>query len=378
MSNNRAAHGERLVVISLHPVVDDLPVEDGGDEVVSDALNLVGSQLLLPCASGLLVHMGWLGQNAAVWVNTHDLHAGNQLLELLGHAGHGSASTSGHDHVIQLAFALLGDLLGRAVIVGQRVAGVLVLVEHVAAQVLCQSGRQEDVAVLRIPGSLRGCAEDLCSQALHGVHLLAGHLLRQANDLLVAFDGRDHAKANTSVSTGGLNEDVTWLNSATLLSLLNHPLGNAVLHRAAGVEELNLAKEIAIHIEELGKSRHANHRGEANQIQGGITDLAIRPAALDGANRQLLEIVVNLLVPANVVGCLHLALLGWIVGHLLHLARASNDWIHCCDEAALRHHALQTQALDARKSCLSEAGHHSGHGAKSLTASFRLRWFEIL
>ena len=24
--------------------------------------------------------------------------------------------------------------------------------------------------------SLRGCAEDLCSQALHGVHLLAGHL----------------------------------------------------------------------------------------------------------------------------------------------------------------------------------------------------------
>lgn len=24
-----------------------------------------------------------------------------------------------------------------------------------------------------------------------------------------AFDGRDHAKANTSVSTGGLNEDVT-------------------------------------------------------------------------------------------------------------------------------------------------------------------------
>mmetsp|Transcript_29998 Transcript_29998/g.64676 ORF Transcript_29998/g.64676 Transcript_29998/m.64676 type:complete len:438 (-) Transcript_29998:73-1386(-) len=360
MTNQGSAHRKCFIIIGLHPVVDDLTIKHGWDEIVTNALHLVGSQLLLSSAVGFLVHLLRLRQNAAIGINSHDFHARDQFLELLGNSGHSATCSGGHDHVVQLAFALLGDLLGSAIVVSQGVARVLVLIQDVTTEVFRQAGRQEDVAVFGVPGGLGGGSEDLSTKALHGVHLLTGHLLWQADDLLVAFDGRDHAQADASVAAGGLNEDVTRLNSATLLSLLNHSLGNTVLHRASGVEKLHLRDHFAINIEEVCQARHAHHRGEANQVKGGVANLLVRPATLDGANSELLEVGVNLLIPADVVRSPDDSLLGLIVWQLLHLARASNHWIHRCNEAALRQ--LKPGSCHLPECNSTEAGHDCWHG----------------
>ena len=106
-----------------------------------------------------------------------------------------------------------------------------------AVEFLRQALRQEDVRVFGIPGSFGGRAEDLSPKALHGVDLLTGHLLRQADNLLVPLQGRYEAKPDACVATGGLDEDVTWLDATTLLRLLDHALGDA------GLEELPVLKK---------------------------------------------------------------------------------------------------------------------------------------
>mmetsp|Transcript_54588 Transcript_54588/g.171408 ORF Transcript_54588/g.171408 Transcript_54588/m.171408 type:complete len:457 (-) Transcript_54588:91-1461(-) len=323
------AHGrEGLVVVRLHPVVRDLPVEHRGDEVVADALHLVGRQPLLAGARGAVVQAVGLREDAAVGVHGHDLHAGDLLLQLLRGAGDGAAGARGHDHVVQLPADLLHDLLGRAVVVRERVARVDVLVQHVAVELLRQPGRQEDVGVLGVPRGLRGRAQDLGAEALHGVHLLPRHLLRQADDHLVALEGGRQGEPDARVAAGGLDQHVPGLDPAALLRLLDHALADAVLDGAAGVEELHLGEQLALDVEELGEARHADHGREADQVEGGVADLRVGPAARLLARAELHEVLLDLPVPAVVGRRRDLALPGGVVGRLLHLPGPRHDRVH--------------------------------------------------
>mmetsp|Transcript_106509 Transcript_106509/g.308216 ORF Transcript_106509/g.308216 Transcript_106509/m.308216 type:complete len:201 (+) Transcript_106509:334-936(+) len=200
MPDDVAPHRQGLVVVGLDPMVHDVLVEHRRHEIVADAFNLIGLELLVPSPRRHLVHGCRLREDAAIWVHSDDLDARDLLLQLLGRAGDCAASARGHYHVVQLTARLLDDLLRSALVVRQWVAGVLILVENVAVQLLGQALREEDVRVLRIPCRLCGRAENLGAQTLHGVHLLAGHLLGQADDHLVAFQRRGHAQADACVA----------------------------------------------------------------------------------------------------------------------------------------------------------------------------------
>jgi len=86
MTDQASAHSEGFVIAGLDPVVDQLrvAVEHGREEVVADAFHLVGLKLLVACAWVHLVHVIGVRQDAAVWVDSHDLALGHLLLELLG------------------------------------------------------------------------------------------------------------------------------------------------------------------------------------------------------------------------------------------------------------------------------------------------------
>lgn len=73
-----ARHGERIVVVGLDPLVAQLAVEDGRDEVVADTFDEVA-------VDAFSVEFFGLGQNRAVGIDTNNLQRVGQSLTLLKH-----------------------------------------------------------------------------------------------------------------------------------------------------------------------------------------------------------------------------------------------------------------------------------------------------
>merc|ERR1711957_672495 len=65
MTDDSAEHGERLIIVSLNPIIGDTPIKHGGDEIITDTLNLISGQSLLPRAGGTVVHAVRNCQDAA-------------------------------------------------------------------------------------------------------------------------------------------------------------------------------------------------------------------------------------------------------------------------------------------------------------------------
>jgi len=72
------------------------------------------------------------------------------------------------------------------------------------------------------------------------------HFLRQSDDHFVATDGCCKCHPYASVSRGGLDEGVSWLDSAAGLSVKNHLLAYAVLDRATRVQKFTLGPYLAV------------------------------------------------------------------------------------------------------------------------------------
>ncbi len=72
-----ARHGERLVVVTLDPLVAQRAVEDGGDEVVTDTLDGVA-------VNSFGVELFRLSQNGALRIDTNDLSKTRALVLTAG------------------------------------------------------------------------------------------------------------------------------------------------------------------------------------------------------------------------------------------------------------------------------------------------------
>merc|ERR1712085_70820 len=60
VTDDVAAHGERLVIISLHPIVSHILVQHCGHKVVADAFHVVPLQPLVACTGRQIIHTVWL------------------------------------------------------------------------------------------------------------------------------------------------------------------------------------------------------------------------------------------------------------------------------------------------------------------------------
>ena len=100
---------------------------------------------------------------------------------------------------------------------------------------------------------------------------LETHGIGHHENKLVAFGSSDHGHANASVATSGLNQEVTWLDSATNLSSLDHGLSKTVLYRVAWVLRLKLSNHSGAC--PVGNLVQSHKRGVSNQLGDGVGNL---------------------------------------------------------------------------------------------------------
>ena len=229
--------GEGVLVFHGDDLVIDRGVEHVGHEACADALDLVG-------ARGALRK-----DRRACGLHGHDLHSGLLLLEVGAHSRHGAARAhAGHEHV-DLAVGVLPDLgAGRGLVHG----GVGRVHE------LAGDDRSGNLGLELLglgDGSLHaGCAvgeHELCAVAAHELAALDAHGLGHRDDDAVATGGGDAGQADAGVARGGLDDGAAGLQLAGGFGCVNHGLGHAVLHRAAGVEVLELHKHARLQAELL-------------------------------------------------------------------------------------------------------------------------------
>jgi hypothetical protein len=89
------------------------------------------------------------------------------------------------------------------------------------------------------------------------VHLVLAHLVRQDEDTAIASNRRDKSQPGPGVAGGGLDNRAAGLEHSALLSVLNHPQGNAVLHASARVEIL--------HLRQHGRWKTVRHLGQPDK-----------------------------------------------------------------------------------------------------------------
>ena len=171
-----------------------------------------------------------------------------------------------HDHV-HLAAGGLPDFLARAVVMGLPVGLVVELVDQ---DVLAGLFAGQAIGLFDGPvGALvAGRQQDLRPVGPENpLPLLAGRLAHRDQEL-VALDRADHGQADGRVAAAGLQDDLAGRQLAGGLGLLDHPQGDAVLDRPAGIHELELRQELDAR--DRVHAVDADQRGVADQVQHGI------------------------------------------------------------------------------------------------------------
>ena len=107
MSDQSSGVGERGEIVCLVPLIDAFSHAGFGDEVVSNTFDLVGW--------GFGVEGAGDGEDAAVWVSTHDEDLGVEALDFSGDTGDGSSCSDTDDDGVDSAVTLVVDFLTKLV-----------------------------------------------------------------------------------------------------------------------------------------------------------------------------------------------------------------------------------------------------------------------
>ena len=197
------------------------------------------------------------GVDRALGVGADDHDVRRVLLEVAADAGDRAARADRDDDRVDLAARLLEDLGPRHLVVRLRVRHVRVLVGLEAAGDLLGEPRRDRVVGLGRVG-LDGGRRDHDLGAVRAQHrdLLLAHLVRHDEDAAVALRRRSDRKPDARVAGRRLHDRPAGLELSVALCRLEHREPDAVLHRAAGVQVLELR--------ELGAARLATDLLEAD------------------------------------------------------------------------------------------------------------------
>ena len=130
----------------------------------------------------------------------------------------------------------------------------------------------------------RGRADDhLGAVRLEHVALVLADLVGADEDALVAPGLRDHRQPDAGVAGGRLDDRAAGLELAGGLGGLDHPGGDAVLHRAAGVEVLHLGQHersvlAPVRRGQVERLVEPDQRGVADQVEERVR--VLHPANL--------------------------------------------------------------------------------------------------
>jgi hypothetical protein len=239
-----ARHPDGVVELGVEHLVHHRPVEHVGHEVRPDALDAVTARAPLGEHGGVLR------------LDEHDLDVGVALLEHLAHAGHGAAGTGSRDEHVDVPVGVAPDLLGRRPAVDRRVRLVF--------ELPCENGaRPLGGDALRGLDGLGHALVRVGEDEFGAVRLEQGAaLLRHRGGHrehhLVAAGGADERQGDAGVAARRLDDGAARLQLAGLLGRLDQGVAETVLHRRAGVVELELDEDLGV--ETLGQCVETHQR----------------------------------------------------------------------------------------------------------------------
>ena len=203
-------------------------------------------------ALDLVLHMGFDG---------NDLNGRIQFFQPFIEPHDGAAGAQGGHDMGDPAFGLVPDLLGRALIMGQGIAGIIELVGQIVF-----IGKFPGQAVDFLDGAVgpqlsRG-QQYLGPQGLENEFaLFAGRLGHGAN-ARIAFDGADHGQTDAGIAAGGLDHRLSRGEFAPNFGIMQHGPGYPVFDGTPGIK-----------IFEFDVNRHPGIGVETVQLdQGRIAD----------------------------------------------------------------------------------------------------------
>src|ERR1039457_6327865 len=261
--------GVGLGVVDRNDFVHERRVPDFGKERLADSLDLVLTRL--PSR-----------EDRALWLDG-DLQEGGEALDEKTRDPHERArgARADDDRVAEPAagpaahaarwgppVALLEDLGARRLVVRAWIRGVRKLLRHVGTWDLFREG------VRLVDGALHaervGRLDDCAAERGHELLFLDRESLGHAEDDAVPARDAHQREPDARVPGRGLDDRSARPEEALLLRVADHPDADAVLHRAAGVQELALGEDFGGAAPR--KARQPDHRRVPNEIQRGIGD----------------------------------------------------------------------------------------------------------
>ena len=206
----------------------------------------------------------------ALRLHGHHLHSGIFALEKLTHTGQGAAGAYAGYERIHLTVRIRPDLRAGGLKMGLGVGGIYELTGNKAVWDLpCQLIGLGNGAL----HALGAFGENqLRAVGFHDLTALHAHGFRHDDDDPVAPGGGYGGQTDTGVAAGGLNDDRTGLQKALGLSVIDHGLGNAVLHAAGGIEIFQLGHDSGLQTKFLFQMGQLQQGGMADQLIGGGID----------------------------------------------------------------------------------------------------------
>ena len=234
----------RLVVGNRPGEVDRRAVEIRGDPAGADAFAdrvAAGDQF-----AGVDV----AGQRRAFRVGQRDAHAGVACLQRATDAGQGAAGARGADEAVDAAAGVVPDLRAGGGFVPVAVGGVVELVgEPRAARIggirRLGVGARLVRVVVRVLVRHRGHQPHFGAGDAQRVDLLAALRLRHEDHRAIAAAGAEQGQPDPGVAGGALDDAAAGADQPASLGIQQQAQRGAVLDRAAGVEELGLAEDLA-------------------------------------------------------------------------------------------------------------------------------------
>ena len=113
----------------------------------------------------------------------------------------------------------------------------------------------------------------LCAVGLHQLAALHGHGLRHDDDDAVATGGGHGSEADAGVAGGGLDDDAAGLQQTLGLGVVDHGLGDTILHAAGGVEVLQLGDDLRLQVVGFFDMGQLQQGGVADQLVRGSVNV---------------------------------------------------------------------------------------------------------
>src|SRR6185503_7860330 len=253
--------GKGLAVRDLVGVVHRRAVDILGDAAEADALGnrvAFGLELL---ALDPRIHR----RAQRVGGNDPDLRV--LFFQKPGNAGKGAAGPDGAGEAVDAAFGLLPDLGAGAAVVAVAVGGVVPLVGPERPELFRHALGDVHVVVRVLVGDGGHFAQLRPAQAQH-VFLFLALRIGDDDDGAVAARVADEREADAGVARGALDDHAAGLEHAAALGVEDDVERGAVLHRAAGVEELGLSEDVAAGA--LGGAAQADERRVADRADESV------------------------------------------------------------------------------------------------------------